>query len=52
MASEWPLVQLGDISELFDGPHQTAPLTGDGPIVYLNVGDIRGGELSCDYLDA
>jgi len=45
MAAEWPLVPLGDISDLFDGPHQTAPLTDDGPVVYLNVGDIRGGRI-------
>lgn len=45
MASEWPLVRLGDISDLFDGPHQTAPLTDEGPVVYLNVGDIREGRI-------
>ena len=45
MAGEWPLVQLGDICDLFDGPHQTAPLTDDGPVVYLNVGDIREGRI-------
>lgn len=45
LASEWQVARLGDISELFDGPHQTAPLTPEGPIVYLNVGDIRGGRI-------
>ena len=45
MVGEWPLVPLGEISDLFDGPHQTAPLTDDGPVVYLNVGDIRGGRI-------
>ncbi len=42
---EWPLVPIGDLCELFDAPHQTAPLTEDGPVVYLNVGDIRGGRV-------
>lgn len=42
---EWPLVPIGELCELFDGPHQTAPLTDDGPVVYLNVGDIRGGRV-------
>ncbi len=45
MTGEWPLVALGDVTDLFDGPHQTAPLTEDGPVVYLNVGDIRGGRI-------
>lgn len=45
MASEWRVTRLGEICELFDGPHQTAPLDPEGPIVYLNVGDIRGGRV-------
>lgn len=45
MERSWPLVPLGQISDLFDGPHQTAPLTPDGPVIYLNVGDIRHGRI-------
>jgi type I restriction enzyme S subunit len=45
MAREWPLVALREICDLFDGPHQTAPQTPDGPVVYLNVGDIRRGRI-------
>jgi type I restriction enzyme, S subunit len=43
--SEWPLVPLRDLCDLFDGPHQTAPQSPGGPVVYLNVGDIRGGRI-------
>ncbi|MDA8203990.1 MAG: restriction endonuclease subunit S [Chloroflexi bacterium] len=43
--SEWPLVPIGELCELYDGPHQTAPLAPGGPVVYLNVGDIRGGRI-------
>ena len=42
---EWPLVPIGELCELYDGPHQTAPLSPGGPVVYLNVGDIRGGRI-------
>lgn len=45
MGSSWPLVPLGEISDLFDGPHQTAPQAPGGPVVYLNVGDIRHGRI-------
>ena len=43
--AEWPLARLGEIAQLFDAPHQTAPTTPDGPVVYLNVGDIRNGRI-------
>lgn len=45
MSTDWRTVRLGDVTDLYDGPHQTAPLTEDGPIVYLNVGDIRDGRI-------
>lgn len=43
--AEWPLVPIAELCELYDGPHQTAPLSQGGPVVYLNVGDIRGGRI-------
>lgn len=43
---EWPLVPIGEIAALYDAPHQTAPLDPDGPVTYLNVGDIRRGRIA------
>jgi type I restriction enzyme S subunit len=43
---KWPLVPIGEIADLYDAPHQTAPLDPDGPFIYLNVGDIRGGRIA------
>ncbi len=45
MAAEWATAKLGDVCDLFDAPHQTAPLSPDGPVVYLNVGDIHKGRV-------
>ena len=45
MATEWATAKLGDVCDLFDAPHQTAPLSPDGPVVYLNVGDIHKGRV-------
>lgn len=45
MSDPWPTVRIGDVAELFDSPHQTAPLDSTGPVTYLNVADIHNGRI-------
>lgn len=44
MNSEWPLVPIGEISELFDGPHATPKKALVGP-VFLGIGSLKKGQL-------
>ena len=45
--SEWKRCTVGDICEVFDGPHATPPQSNDGPI-YLGIPSIRS-DGSIDY---
>ena len=45
--SEWTRCTVGDVCEVFDGPHATPPQSNDGPI-YLGIPSIRS-DGSIDY---
>ena len=45
--SEWKQCTVGDVCEVFDGPHATPPQSNDGPI-YLGIPSIRS-DGSIDY---
>jgi type I restriction enzyme S subunit len=44
MASEWREMALGELAEIFDGPHATPPKTDDGPI-FLGISNLAQGRL-------
>jgi type I restriction enzyme, S subunit len=44
MADEWREVALGELVEIFDGPHATPPKTQDGP-VFLGISNLAKGRL-------
>lgn len=44
MAGEWRKVAIGDLAEIFDGPHATPSKTNDGPIV-LGISNLAQGRL-------
>ena len=44
MSSEWPLIAIGSISQLFDGPHATPKKTQSGP-VFLGISSLQRGQL-------
>ena len=49
MAGEWYEYRLGDLAEIFDGPHATPKKAADGPI-FLGISSLRQGRL--DLSDA
>lgn len=44
MQSEWPLISIGSIARVFDGPHATPKKTTDGP-VFLGISSLNRGQL-------
>ena len=44
MSSEWPLIEIGEIAQLFDGPHATPKKTVSGP-VFLGISSLKRGML-------
>ena len=44
MARPWPKVRIGDVAEIFDGPHATPTKTQDGP-VFLGISSLNRGRL-------
>lgn len=44
MSSEWPLIPIGELAELFDGPHATPKKTQEGP-VFLGISSLQSGQL-------
>ena len=50
MGSGWHTVPLGDLAEIFDGPHATPPKTDEGP-VFLGISNLRGGRVILSDLD-
>jgi type I restriction enzyme S subunit len=44
MGAEWHEVALGELVEIFDGPHATPPKTQDGPI-FLGISNLANGRL-------
>ncbi|MGH3088565.1 MAG: restriction endonuclease subunit S, partial [Rubrobacteraceae bacterium] len=45
MAGEWREVAMGELAEIFDGPHATPPKTSDGPI-FLGISNLAQGRLN------
>jgi type I restriction enzyme S subunit len=44
MAAEWLQRPLGEVADVFDGPHATPPKTDDGP-VFLGISNLARGRL-------
>jgi len=44
MAIEWPQRPLGEVAEVFGGPHATPPKMDDGP-VFLGISNLARGRL-------
>lgn len=45
MAGEWREVPIGELAEIFDGPHATPPKTSDGP-VFLGISNLSNGRIT------
>lgn len=45
MANKWPLVAIGDVAEVFDGPHATPKTIDSGPI-FLGIGALQNGRIN------
>lgn len=43
-AEEWPVARLGDVCDVYDGPHATPRLTDEGPI-FLGIANLSNGLL-------
>ena len=44
MAGEWRAVAIGELAEIYDGPHATPPKTSDGP-VFLGISNLTQGRI-------
>lgn len=44
VVAPWPRLQIGDVAEVFDGPHATPTKTASGPI-FLGIGSLNRGRL-------
>ncbi|MES0873160.1 restriction endonuclease subunit S [Sinimarinibacterium thermocellulolyticum] len=44
MAGEWREVPIGELAEIYDGPHATPPKTDDGP-VFLGISNLASGRI-------
>ena len=44
VATRWPRVRIGDVADVFDGPHATPTKTHDGPI-FLGISSLNRGRL-------
>jgi type I restriction enzyme S subunit len=44
MAGEWREVPIGQLAEIYDGPHATPPKTNDGP-VFLGISNLASGRI-------
>lgn len=52
MADRWRTASLGELAEIFDGPHATPPKTAVGP-VFLGISNLAGGRIdlsNAEYL--
>ncbi len=45
MADEWPRLAIGEVSEIFDGPHATPKTVDAGPI-FLGIGALQNGRIN------
>lgn len=48
MESEWPLVHLGEVCHIYDGPHATPKKTPTGP-VFMSIASLRRGRLDLGF---
>lgn len=44
MPSDWPMVAIGEVAEVFDGPHATPKTVEHGPI-FLGIGALQNGRI-------
>ena len=44
MSSEWPMVAIGEVADVFDGPHATPKTVDQGPI-FLGIGALQNGRI-------
>lgn len=44
MAGEWGAVPIGELAEIYDGPHATPPKTSEGP-VFLGISNLAKGRI-------
>src|SRR5436309_14108514 len=45
MAADWRLTSVGEVCEVFDGPHATAKKTATGP-VFLGISSLEKGRIN------
>ncbi len=50
MVAEWREVPLGELAEIFDGPHATPQKTTDGPI-FLGISNLSNGRLDLSQVE-
>lgn len=48
--SEWVYRPLGELAEIFDGPHATPPKTSSGPI-FLGISNLAGGRIDLSQVE-
>src|SRR5207244_3380484 len=50
MGGEWQEIAIGELAEIFDGPHATPPKTDSGPI-FLGISNLAHGRLDLSSTD-
>lgn len=50
MQSEWPLVSIREVAEVYDGPHATPKKTDSGP-VFLGISSLQNGRIDPSQLE-
>ncbi|MFX1680886.1 restriction endonuclease subunit S [Mitsuaria sp. CC2] len=50
MQSEWPLAPIGEVAQVFDGPHATPKKTSAGP-VFLGISSLNNGRLDLSVVE-
>lgn len=50
MRSDWPHVSIGEVAQVFDGPHATPKKTSSGP-VFLGISSINNGRLDLSAVE-
>jgi type I restriction enzyme S subunit len=50
MVGEWREASIGELAEIFDGPHATPPKTDDGP-VFLGISNLAQGRLDLSSVE-
>ena len=50
MAGEWREIAIGELAEIFDGPHATPPKTDEGPI-FLGISSLSSGRIDLSEIE-